>query len=162
VAEKRFREDLYFRLKVLEVRVPSLAERAEDVVPLSVRFLREAVERHELTGKQLGPSAIRAIQVAEWPGNVRELAHRLESAALHAHLRGSEWVENRDVFPPADGSQPDGVSQTLQEATRHFQRQHVLTILESTDWNITEAGRTLDISRSHVYNLIRSFDLKRG
>lgn len=161
VAERRFREDLFYRLQVLEARVPSLAERPEDLVPLGVVFLKQAVERHHLPHKALSPSAIRAIQVAEWPGNVRELANRIESACIHAQLRGSEWIEGRDVLPDLSTA-GDGEGYGLQEATRRFQRKHVLAVLESTDWNAIEAARLLDVSRSHIYNLIRAFDLKRG
>jgi DNA-binding NtrC family response regulator len=163
VAEKRFREDLYYRLQVLEARVPSLAERPEDLIPLSVGFLRQAVERHRMPYKTLSPSAIRAIQVAEWPGNVRELANRIESATIHAQMRGSEWIEGRDVFPDlGDTLEANANGFGLQEATRRFQRKHVLAVLDSTDWNVQEAGQVLDVSRSHVYNLIRAFDLKRS
>jgi Nif-specific regulatory protein len=161
VAEKRFREDLYYRLQVLEARVPSLAERPDDLIPLGIAFLKQAVERHRLAHKTLSPSAIRAIQVAQWPGNVRELANRIESATIHAQLRGSDWIEGRDVFPEtADSPEANGFG--LQEATRRFQRKHVLAVLDSTDWNAIEAARVLDVSRSHVYNLIRAFDLKRA
>jgi Nif-specific regulatory protein len=163
VADKRFREDLYYRLQVLEARVPSLAERPDDLIPLSVGFLRQAAERHHLPYKTLSPSAIRAIQVAQWPGNVRELANRIESATIHAQMRGSEWIEGRDVFP--DAAEPGGADQGafgLQEATRNFQRKHVQAVLDSTDWNVIEAAQVLDVSRSHVYNLIRAFELRRA
>jgi Nif-specific regulatory protein len=160
VAERRFREDLYFRLKVLEVRVPSLAERSEDIVLLGTHFVHQASARHDLPVKALAPSAIRAIRLTPWPGNVRELANRIESAAVHAHLRGGDRVEHRDLFPdePSDSEQP----LTLQAATRAFHRRHLLSVLESTDWDIAEAVRVLDISRSHIYGLIRSLELKRA
>jgi Nif-specific regulatory protein len=160
VAEGRFREDLYYRLRVLEARVPSLNERADDVVPLSVGFLRNAVERHELPHKTLSPSAIHAIQTAQWPGNVRELANSIESATIHAHLRDSDWIEARDIFPERDDGTDDNHS--LQDATRGFQRKHVMIVLQSTDWDIPAAARILDVSRSHVYNLIRALDLKHA
>jgi Nif-specific regulatory protein len=159
VLEKRFREDLYYRLQVLEARLPSLAERPEDIVPLSLAFLHQIVEKHQLPRKVLSPSAIRAIQSAEWPGNVRELGNRIESAAIHAHLRGSDRIEGRDVFP--DESPVSGTPETLQAATRRFQRQHVLSVLTLTDWNVLESAHALDVSRSQVYHLIRSFELKR-
>jgi Nif-specific regulatory protein len=160
VADKRFRDDLYYRLFVLEARVPSLAERPEDLTPLSVGFLRSAVDRHGLAHKTLSPSAIRAIQTSAWPGNVRELANRIESATIHAHLRGSDRIEARDVFPDAPLS--DETRASLQEATRSFQRKHVLSVLESVDWNVLEAARLLDVSRSQAYALIRAFDLRRS
>lgn len=159
IAEKRFREDLFYRLQVLEVRVPSLAERHDDVVPLAMTFLDQAVERHQLSRKVLGPSALRAVQAAEWPGNVRELANRIESAMIHAHLRGSDRIEGRDLFPD-DPLAAEASQESLQTATRRFQKQHVLAVLTSTDWNVLEAARLLDVSRSQVYNLIRAFDLR--
>jgi len=159
VAERKFREDLYWRLQVLETRVPSLAERTEDLVPLARGFLRQALERHQLPHKVLSPSALSAIHAAEWPGNVRELANRIESAAIQAHVRGSDRIELRDVFPDA---RVDGAADTLSSATRRCQRKHMLAVLASTDWNMLETARVLDLSRSQVYNLIRAFELKRG
>ncbi len=159
IAERKFREDLYYRLQVLEVHVPSLAERPEDFVPLSFEFLRQVVERHQLTRKSLSPGAIRAIQAAEWPGNVRQLANRIESAAIHAQIRGSDQIEAHDVFPD-DPQSAAAAPATLQSATRRFQRNHILGVLTATSWSVLEAARILDVSRSQIYNLIRMFELK--
>jgi Nif-specific regulatory protein len=160
VAERRFRQDLYFRLKVLEVKVPSLAERSEDIVPLSLHFLEQASRRHGWQGKAFAPSALRQLAAMEWNGHVRELANRVESALVNAVLRDSHVVERRDLLPTTAGA--DGrEALTLQEATRTFQAKHVRSVLDSTDWNALEAAQILDISRSHVYNLIRAFDLQR-
>ncbi|CAN5161457.1 hypothetical protein BH09MYX1_BH09MYX1_07230 [soil metagenome] len=163
IAEKRFREDLYFRLKVLEVRVPSLAERPEDVVPLARHFLRQALARHEFTHKVLSPGAIRAIQSTDWNGNVRELAHQVETGALAAEQRGSERVESADLFPEtaaAGEKDTGGPPRSLHQATRGFQRKHIANVLTATGWNMTEAARMLDISRAHLYTLVRSLELK--
>ena len=160
IGERKFREDLYYRLQVLEVRIPPLAERTEDLVPLSFEFLHQAVERHQLSRKSLSLGAIRAIQTAQWPGNVRQLANRIESAAIHAELRGSDNVEAHDMFPDDPQSSSES-SATLQSAMRSVQRNHILNVLTSTDWNIPETARILDVSRSHVYNLIRAYALER-
>lgn len=158
IEERRFREDLYFRLKVLEARVPTLAERAEDIIPLAHHFLRLAVERHDLADKVLAPSAMRVLRAAEWLGNVRELAHEVERAALSAERRGSQRVEQIDIV---GNSEERETSRTLHDATRAFQRKHVQAVLESTDWNMTEAAQILDVSRPHLYTVIRTLDLKR-
>jgi len=158
IAQKRFREDLYYRLQVLEVRVPTLAERGEDRVPLSLGFLASATERHQLPRRFLGPSAIRVIESAAWPGNVRELAHRIESAAIHAHLRGSDAIEDVDLFPD-EPQIVDEAAQSLHGATRQFRRKHILGVLRSTGGNVNEAARVLDVSRSQVYSLIRQLGL---
>ncbi|WP_236607695.1 sigma-54 interaction domain-containing protein [Sandaracinus amylolyticus] len=161
VAQRRFREDLFYRLKVFEARIPSLAERIEDVIPLAVHFCRSAARRHELEVSRLSPEVLRTLAALEWPGNVRELANRIESAVLHAHMRGVGRVEVRDLFPTNDAVPGQDETLTLQEATRRFQRAHVLAILESTDWNITETARQLDVARSYVYTLIRVHGLHR-
>ena len=161
IAEKKFREDLYYRLLVLEARIPPLAERLEDLIPLSLGFLKQSAERHQLPRKSLSPSAIRAIQSAEWPGNVRQLANKIESAIIHAHLRGSDTIEGYDIFPE-DSRKPEDAAATLQSATRKFQRGHILGVLASTDWNVSDAARILDVSRSQLYNLIRAYELKHG
>ena len=129
---------------------------------LAEAFARSAGERHSLPVRRLSAGALRAVTLAEWPGNVRELAHKVESGVLNAHLRGSPVVEAADLFP-RDGARPDEPEAiTLQEATRRFQRQHVKSTLEATDWNVSEAARRLDVARSHVYNLIKLHGLNRG
>ena len=136
IAQKRFREDLYYRLRVLEARIPSLAERPEDVIPLAVHFCRVACARHELESVRLSPAALRILRTTDWPGNVRELENRVESAVLHAHLRRSAAVEARDLA--ISGGQPVDDVVTLQEATRRFQKRHVQSVLDSTDWNVAD------------------------
>ncbi|MFO0547694.1 MAG: sigma 54-interacting transcriptional regulator [Polyangiaceae bacterium] len=158
VRDRRFREDLYYRLRVFEARVPSLAERLEDVLPLARHFIVAAVEKHGLGQKTLSPSTLTAITTVEWPGNVRELANRMESAALNAHLRGSVEVTPADVFP--DSPATEGV-RSLLGAIREFQRAHVLAALDATDWNVSDAAKRLDIARSHLYKLIRGLGLRR-
>ena len=162
IQEKRFREDLFYRLKVLEVKVPSLGERREDVVPLARHFLRAALDRHELAYKVLAPSALRAIAATEWTGHVRELAHRVEAGALSAEQRSSDRVELRDVFPEGEAQSGGGGLRTLHDATRAFQRKHVAAVLEATSWNMTEAARILDVSRAHLYTIVRGLELTRA
>jgi Nif-specific regulatory protein len=160
VRERTFREDLYYRLRVFEARVPSLAERREDLILLANQFCLQACKTHGFGAKLLSPSGRSAVMTAEWPGNVRELANRLESAILNAHLRSSDEVNARDMFPETPGNSHEEVI-SLQGATRHFQRSHLLAVLEAADWNMSDAARRLDIARSHLYNLIRAHGLAR-
>lgn len=162
VAEKRFRDDLYYRLQVVPIRMPSLAERVEDLPELAAVLLADAIQRHRLARLALSPGATKAITASEWPGNVRQLAHALEAAAIRAAGEGVARVERRHVFPGVRDGEPeiDGV-RTFQEATREFQRELLRTTLEETRWNVTETARRLDLARSHVYNLIKSLDIER-
>jgi Nif-specific regulatory protein len=165
VAEKRFRDDLYFRLSVLPIRMPSLAERREDVPELAAFFCAHACGRHRLPALVLSPAALRAATEAPWPGNVRQLAHVVEAGAIRAAGEGAAQIEARHLFPAtAPGGParaPEAEPPSFQEATRRFQRELLQRTLEATSWNVTETARQLDLARSHVYNLIRAFGLER-
>jgi Nif-specific regulatory protein len=160
VAEHRFRADLFFRLQVLPIRVPSLAERREDIRDLANYFCASACERHGLPRVELSNNVLRAAEWTPWPGNVRELAHAMEAGAIRAAGEGSPQVESRHVFP--DSVNPVGSDDlTFLDATRRFQAEFLRETLEDTEWNVVETARRLDVARSHVYNLINSFGLRR-
>jgi Nif-specific regulatory protein len=162
VRERRFREDLFYRLQVLPIRLPSLSERREDVGELALHFIESARKRHGLSHLDLSRGALRAIEAAEWPGNLRQLAHAIEAAAIRAAGEGATQMERRHVFPEAACRQEaDDGTPTFQEATRRFQRELLQKTLEETGWNVTEAARRLDLARSHVYNLVKGFGLDR-
>lgn len=160
VVERRFRDDLYYRLQVVPIRVPGLAERREDIGELADFFCAQAVERHRLPQLRISPGARRALEGAEWPGHVRELAHCVEVACIRAAGFRALQVESAHVFP--DGpAEPQEHGRTFQNATRQFQAQLVRDTLEGSSWNVVEAARRLDIARSHLYNLIHAFGIAR-
>ena len=163
VAEHRFREDLFYRLEVMPIRVPSLAERRDDIPQLAAFFCTSACERHGLPQVHLSRNAIRAAESTAWPGNVRQLAHAVEAAAIRCAGAGELQVERHHLFPEAavQASDPDAAL-TFQEATRRFQGRLLRDILDDTQWNIMETARRLDLTRSHVYNLIRALGLVRA
>jgi Nif-specific regulatory protein len=160
VSEHRFREDLYYRLAVLEIRMPSLRERREDIELLAQHACRFACERHHLHALELSQGALRALQNAEWPGNVRQLLHAIEAAAIRAHSERASFIEQRHIFPgrPASDDGDDAVL-TFQEATRRFQCGLIRTTLRETQGNVAEAARRLDLARSHLYTLIKTCEL---
>ena len=160
--EKRLREDLYYRLQVLPIRLPALRERRADLSELARRLCRRACERHRLPLLELSPGALRAVEAADWPGNVRQLENALEAAAIRAAGWGAVRVEARHVFPDLPTPEGEDSEPTFQEATRRFQRELLERTLRETDWNVSEAARRLDLARSHVYNLVKAFSLSRG
>jgi len=162
VAAHTFREDLFYRLLVLPVRVPSLAERRSDITELASYFCRSACRKHHLPQLKMSPNALHAAESSEWPGNVRQLANAVEAAAIRAAGTGAEQVEVFHLFPDRPSESPeDGVPRTFQEATRRFQAEFVSKSLEENDWNVVATSRQLDVARSHIYNLIRIFGLQR-
>ncbi|MEO6029072.1 MAG: sigma-54-dependent Fis family transcriptional regulator [Candidatus Binatia bacterium] len=165
VAERRFREDLFYRLQVLPLRVPALAERREDVVELATFFCESACKGHGLPRVTLSPAALRAVETAEWPGNIRQLCNAVEAAAIRAAGEGAHEVEPRHLFPNRDGELPGGAAEgaiSFQEHTRRFQAALLRETLDDTDWSIVDTARRLDLARSYVYKLVHAFGLQRG
>jgi Nif-specific regulatory protein len=163
VAAHRFREDLLYRLQVLPVRVPSLAERREDIAALALHFCERACERHRLPRVTLSPGALRALETAEWPGNIRQLAHAVEAGAIWAAGEGAHEIERMHLFPEAPPPTTPGIPQgaTFQAATRQFQAALLRQALQDNDWNVAETAKRLDLARSHLHKLIKAFGLGR-
>lgn len=159
--ERRFREDLYFRLRGFSIRVPALAERLEDIGPLMRHFALQLAEREGIPVQSFSPGAIRAAEAAEWSGNIRRLRSAVEEAVLRAHDDQVLVIERHHLFPDSQRTGLKPRRLTLQEATRGFQARFVQDVLDEADWNIQAAADLLDITRSHVYNLIKAFGLKR-
>ncbi len=156
VAEGTFREDLYYRVKVLDVELPALRDRIGDLVLLVAYFLR----KHATTGRRptLSPSAWAALSVHSFPGNIRELEHAIQHAVVLA--RGFEIeLEHlpRDISAIAGvatlGSQGD--IQPLSVAVREFEREYMLRALKLARGNKTAAARLLGMSRKHLWEKLR-------
>ncbi|HVJ89547.1 MAG TPA: sigma 54-interacting transcriptional regulator [Labilithrix sp.] len=161
VGRRTFREDLLYRIQIVPINVPGLAARTEDIRDLVALFCKRACETHEVGPLTISPAAFRAAEVAAWPGNVRQLENAVEAAVIRAAAEGSTRLEVHHLFveqAPADPAVPE----TFQSATRRFQAQFVLRTLEDTGWNIVETARRLDLTRSHVYNLIRAHGFERS
>jgi Nif-specific regulatory protein len=159
VRERRFREDLFYRLNVLPVRMPSLAERREDIAPLVEALLARLAEENGLPRLSPSPACFAACETAEWPGNIRQLRHRLEAALIRASAEAATFLEPRHLFESAAVS-PAGII-SFHEATRRFQRDLLRRELECVDWCVTDVARRLDLTRQHVYNLMKAFSLTR-
>jgi Nif-specific regulatory protein len=137
VREKRFRQDLFFRLEVLPVRVPALRERREDLPELSQALAHAVCERHRLPALELTPGALRAVFAAEWPGNVRQLENHLEAAAVRATSDQAQQIEARHVFPEQLAAASDDARPlTFQESTRRFQRELLEKALQENTLNV--------------------------
>ena len=159
VASKQFREDLYYRLHVVPLEVPGLDERRDDIAELVEHFCAEACQRHKMPVLAVSRRVLVACREASWPGHTRQLAHAIEAGVVRAHGERATTLQEHHVFPKASG-EPE--PPTLTEATRQFQRRFVLEALEKNDWNVSETARQLDLARSHLYNLIHDFELKRS
>jgi Nif-specific regulatory protein len=159
VAQKTFRQDLYFRLDVLRARMPSLAERPEDIPLLAEHFCQIAAAASSARHLRFSPSALRALEAAEWSGNIRELSNCVARAVVLAAGEEAPHVEPQHVFPDDDDASSERL--VFQEETRRFQKPLVERALKEADGKVTEAAKLLGISRSHMYNLLETFKIRR-
>jgi len=152
VREGRFREDLYYRLNVVELHVPPLRERPEDILPLATHFLRQFAGGRA----RFAPSVAEILQRYAWPGNVRELRNVMERAALlcRGELVLPEHLPARVLRSVEEQGEPGGSEESLR--LEEVERQKILETLQRCGFNRTETARVLGISRrTLVYKLQR-------
>lgn len=150
----RFRSDLYFRLHVVELAVPPLRERREDIMVLANVFVHEFAEAFGKTVRGLTPDAERALVRHDWPGNVRELKNAMGRACM---LVEHEWIDTADLRIDAGltAQAPAGPVRPMQEV----EREQVVRALGETNGNKKEAARRLGISRRAFYRRLEKYGL---
>src|SRR3954467_2934591 len=159
VAQEKFREDLYYRLSVVPIRVPSLRERPHDIRLLAEYFLEDFCSRNNFKPKVLDESVFAMLENYTWPGNARELRNVIERMAI---LTAGERL-TRDAIPVEVRVQREtGPKSTIQEARESAEREHILRALEESSWNVSGAARTLGMARPHLHKRIRALGLVRG
>ncbi|MGH7449708.1 MAG: sigma-54-dependent transcriptional regulator [bacterium] len=162
VAERKFREDLFYRLNVVTLTLPPLRERREDLLELTQHFMQVCAAKLNREAPDLSDEAWQLLQRNEFPGNVRELRHIIESAVINAARMDCLTAED---FLPLLRSGNDRVSSSidsvvkLDEAMNGFKREHIQKILASHDGNKTRAAKALGISRVHLSTLVKELGL---
>jgi len=161
VREKRFREDLFYRLDVLSITLPPLRDRRADV-PIIAAVLLDRMAATSGEPLALSRAGLRALEDADWPGNVRQLENTLARGWATALSEASRSVEPRHMFGAGkSGAAAPPEPATFQESTRQFQGELVASTLDACAWNVSEAARRLGLSRSHMNDLIRAHGLTR-
>ncbi|HEX6308573.1 MAG TPA: sigma-54 dependent transcriptional regulator [Longimicrobiales bacterium] len=152
VRERRFREDLYFRLNVLPIRLPPLRERGNDILLLTERFLSAFADAYDVAVRPLDDSVRRALLTHEWPGNVRELRNALERAVL----LGDGTISIADLFPGrAAAPGPGGGAEIPFPATlAEIERAAAQRMVSRLNGNKSAAADMLGISRTRLYRLL--------
>ena len=154
VAEGRFREDLYYRLAEIVVRIPSLAERTGDAALLARHFLAKHARALNPAVAGLSPDAAAAIDGWSWPGNVRELENRVKRAVIMAE---GKWVTAADLDLGAPGE--DALPLNLRAAREVADRTAIRRALVQAEGNISGTARLLGVSRPTLYDLLKNYDL---
>lgn len=152
----RFREDLYFRLAVMVVKVPALRSRGDDMVLLGRAFLERFGLEHGKPGLIFSPDALRALSLHRWPGNVRELQNRVRRAVIMADGKrvAAKDLELADALS-------DMTAQTLKEARESLEREMVQDALRRHRGKITSAAAELGISRPTMYELMEKLGISK-
>jgi DNA-binding NtrC family response regulator len=157
IAEKHFREDLYFRISVLQIELPPLRERREDIPLLIEHLLARLATRLNRRVTGVTNAAMRALMSAPWRGNVRELVNVLERAVL---LADSEQIDVGDLPRELSGTEFDArTSDDLRTAVRAYEREHIRQVLLSAEGNREQAARRLGIDASTLYRRMKDLEL---
>lgn len=167
VAEKRFREDLYFRLNVINIDVPPLRRRPEDIPLLAAHFLQRYAERNRKSIKGFSPQALDAMLRYDWPGNVRELENAVERAAI---LCNGDRITPRelpqavagaaDAPPPQETPAEQGDGSLAGLKLDDVERRAIEETLRQTGDNKSEAARRLGITRATLHNKLRKYGME--
>ena len=152
-----FREDLYYRLNVVSLKLPSLADRREDIPLLAVHILHRLAERYRKPPSTLAPDAMALLVAAPWPGNVRQLINLLEqavaltpTAVIPATLVQAALKEDAAALVP------------FEEARKTFERDYLVRLLKITGGNVTQAAQLAKRNRTEFYKLLQRHRLEPG
>ncbi|MBK1735258.1 two-component system response regulator GlrR [Halorhodospira abdelmalekii] len=156
LADGSFREDLYFRLAVVGIELPPLAERREDIPLLARHFLGEAARRHGRAVRDFSPEAIETMAQADWPGNIRQLQNVIEQSVT---LCTSEVIPD-DLVRQALRQDNQPAVPTLAAARASFERDYLVRLLKLTEGNVSRAARLAGRNRTEFYRLLSRHELQ--
>lgn len=158
VIQQKFREDLYYRLCVVPIRMPSLRERPQDVPALAAYFLDDFCRRNNFKPKRFEDGVDEELVRYHWPGNIRELRNTVERMAI---LTQGDNLGTDSVPIEIRIARDLPIPSNLREARESAERDHILKALEQSGWNVSSAARALGMERTNLHKRIRSLGLKR-
>jgi two-component system, NtrC family, nitrogen regulation response regulator NtrX len=158
IAEGKFREDLFYRLSVVPIRVPALRERLQDIGDLVGYFLTEFCARNNFRQREIDAAAVAVLEQYGWPGNVRELRNVVERMAI---LTPGDRITVESIPLEIRVPHAPRASAGLQEIRDSAERDRIRQALDQTDWNVSSAARLLGAERTSLHKRIRALGLKR-
>ncbi|MCX8480220.1 MAG: hypothetical protein RL138_1566 [Bacteroidota bacterium] len=165
IDNNNFRIDLYHRLSVILIHVPSLNERAEDIPMIAERFVNEICEDYSITRKIITPKAMAELQQIQWSGNIRELHNVIERLVILSDQKITETeVQNYVVGNKSKANTLEDIFEKydkFQEFKDFMERVFIEFKLQKNGWNVTKTADEIDIQRSHLYNKIEKYSLRR-
>jgi DNA-binding NtrC family response regulator len=158
VEQGTFREDLYYRVNVIQIRVQPLRERKEDILWLAARFLDLTSPNGDSLRLRLAPAAERALLDYSWPGNVRELKHLIERARV---LATEQLLTPELLFGETTPGTPSRPLDTLGDYLAGHEREYILRALQAQKWQIQETANLLGISRKNLWEKMKRLEIRR-
>jgi len=163
IVKGTFRDDLYFRLNVIPIRVPPLKDRAEDIPGLVKEFVSDFSLSTNIEAKEASDEAISILQRYDWPGNVRELKNLIERLMI---MVPGKTIQDKDIPPPYNrapgiktGFEPSLVSNSLKEAKSQFEKAFIQAKLQEFNGNISQTAEAIGIERSNLHKKIKGYQL---
>jgi len=156
----RFREDLYYRVNVVDIHLPSLKEREEDIPLLADHFLNKYRKELNKNIRGIDSEAMRALLAHEWKGEVRELENIIERAAIFCKSDFISLSELPQSFRPKSDEQDFSFSGSLDDSVRKFERDFILRALESNDNNKEKTADAMKVGLSTLYRKLKELDIK--
>jgi Nif-specific regulatory protein len=159
VNEKKFRQDLYFRLNVVPIELPALRDRGDDIVMLAEHFLNEFCLKARRSTPKMSAAARKRLLGHSWPGNVRELRNMMERLA---YLTDGDKVEAEDlafVNSPSGQEPAIPLDLPLTEATRQFQCDYIQRHIDRAKGNMTDAAQRMGLHRSNLYRKMKQLGM---
>lgn len=150
IEDGNFRQDLYYRLNVVPMEMPPLSERREDIPILVAHFLEKLNKRTEKKVTGFAPDAMEMLLSAPWPGNVRQLLNVVEQAVVFAITP----VISADLLNSTIRENPDKIP-TFQEARMEFEREYLVSLLQMTKGNVTQAAKFASRNRTDFYKILQ-------
>ena len=159
VSEGRFREDLYYRLNVVQINMPTLRERSEDIPLLAEHFLSIFKEETVIPALTISKAAMEKMVQYDWPGNIRELRNAIERAVVMGN--GKEILPEDLPIATVRATYPGlQMGLTLEEALNQFKKEFIILNLKHTGGNRSKAAKIMEIQRTYLSRLISKYDLK--
>ena len=157
IQKGNFREDLYFRLNVIPIHVPSLRERKSDIPLLVEYFLKNLAGQYGQKKRRVSRATLRALMEYDWPGNVRELKNAIERFVI---MNPDEVIDIKEV-QPLRAIKSDYISfKTLRNAREQFEKDFILKKLQENNWNVSRTAEELEIERSNLHRKIKSLGIE--
>ena len=156
----KFRSDLFYRLNVVEIHIPPLRERRDEIAALGHHFLMRFAKQFGKTVRRFSPVALRALEEYSWPGNVRELENVVQRAVVMADGPAVELWHLPKTF--CNGLEQQQEECSYDKELREFKRRLILRVLRDCDGSKSEAARRLGIARGYLHRLINQLRIEEG